>query len=435
MRARHIGAATAAAAIMLPILAAGPAASATPARGPAQLRLELQDCEVEARAASSKVPWEQEQTRFKDVWSMFGNKGQNITVAVVDSGLQLDERQSTNANYPVHPQLKDMRVVPGADFTNSPGLSERNDCDGHGTGVASIIAAQSCVACKDDAGKPIKVPFVGVAPEATIMPIRVKDKKDDRVDSEAIGKGMQFAVDQGVDIINVSLETTQDWPSIRAAVKAAYDKGIVIVAAAGNHGDSVAYPAKYAAQFPNVISVGAIDENGAMMPESGKASNATIAAPGVGVHTAESFFGNGNDQGAGETGTSFAAPFVSGVVALMKVQFPDLTPAQIRRRLELTAIRPGIDVPDPQMGYGMIDPVAAITKIVPSNVDPRPTVPGGQVIPDLPKQAAADTRVRDLALLAFGIAAGLALATLAFATVYRRGRARSWRPGVQRPAA
>jgi membrane-anchored mycosin MYCP len=421
---------------MLPLLAAGPAAAATPARAPAQLRIELQDCEVEARAVSKQVPWEQEQTRFRDVWSMFDDKGQGIKVAVVDSGLQLDERQSTNPNYPVHPQLKDMKVLPGADFTNSPGLSEKNDCDGHGTGVASIIAAQPCVACKDQSGQPAKIPFVGVAPDAEIMPVRVKDKPDDRVDSEAIGKGMQFAVDQGVDIINVSLETTQDWPSIRAAVKAAYDKGIVIVAAAGNNGETVAYPAKYAAEYPNVISVGAIDENGAMMPQSGKSSNATLAAPGVGVHTAESFFGNGDENGAGETGTSFAAPFVSGVVALMMVEFPDLTPAQIRRRLEMTAIRPGLDVPDPQMGYGMIDPVAALTKIIPGNVDPKAPVPDKQAIPDIPEPTAADNRVRNLALLSFGIAAGLALGTLAFATVYRRGRSRGWRPGVQqRPAA
>jgi membrane-anchored mycosin MYCP len=433
VRARHIGAAGAAAAIMLPLLAAGPAASATPARAPAQLRAELQDCEPKATAASNKVPWEQEQTRFKDVWSMFDDKGQGITVAVVDTGLQLDERQSAKPDvYPVHPQLKDMNVVPGKDFTNTPGLSERNDCDGHGTGVTSIIAAQQCVKCRDENDSPITVPFVGVAPDVKIMPLRVMNKRDDGIKNQAIADAIQYAVDHDVDIINVSLETSQPFPAIRTAVENAYEKGVVIVAAAGNKGDTVAYPAKYAAAYPNVISVGAIDENGEMMKESGKVSNATIAAPGVGVHTAESFFGNGG----GETGTSFAAPFISGVVALMKVEFPDLTPAQIRRRLEMTAIRPGLDVPDPQMGYGMIDPVAALTKIIPGNVDPQAPVPDKQAIPDIPQPTAADNRVRNLALLSFGIAAGLALGTLAFATVYRRGRSRGWRPGVQqRPAA
>lgn len=437
VRARHIGAAAAAAAIMLPLLAAGPAASAAPARAPGALRTELQDCELDPRPASTKVPWEQEQTRFKDIWTNFRNKGQGITIAVVDTGLQLDERQSLRPDlYPIHPQLKGMNVVPGQDFTgNSAGLDWRNDCDGHGTGVASIIAAQPCVACKDENGEAIEVPFVGVAPEAEIMPLRVLNTREDGIKNQAIADAIQYAVDQNVDIINVSLETSQPFPAIREAVENAYEKKIVIVAAAGNKGNTVAYPAKYAAAYPNVISVGAIDENGSMMAESGKVSNATIAAPGVGVHTAESFFGHGDSQGAGETGTSFAAPFVSGVVALMKVEFPTLTPAQIRRRLELTAIRPGLDVPDPQMGYGMIDPVAALTKIVPADVNPKPKVPGGQVIPDLPPPATPDNTARNLALLSFGIAAGLALATLAFVTVYRRGKARGWQPGVRQPTA
>jgi membrane-anchored mycosin MYCP len=421
---------------MLPLLAAGPAASATPARAPAIVRAELQDCEPKARAVSTQVPWEQEQTRFKEIWSKFHNTGQGITVAVVDTGLQLDERQSLDPDFPVHPQLKDMNVVPGEDFTNSPGLSERNDCDGHGTGVASIIAAQPCIKCIDENGKQVTIPFVGVAPDVKIMPLRVMNKRDEGIKNQAIADAIQYAVDQDVDIINVSLETSQPFPAIRDAVANAYEKGIVIVAAAGNNGDKVAYPAKYAAAYPNVISVGAIDENGQMMKESGRVSNATIAAPGVGVHTAESFFGNGDENGGGETGTSFAAPFVTGVVALMKVEFRDLTPAQIRRRLEMTAIRPGRDVPDPQMGYGMIDPIAALTKIIPGNVDPKAPVPDKQAIPDIPEPVAADNRVRNLALLSFGIAAGLALGTLAFATVYRRGRSRGWRPGVQqRPAA
>lgn len=363
------------------------------------------------------TPWPQEQTDLRSAWR-FAEEGKGVQIAVIDTGF-----------LPQHPQLQDITSAeyPAATFitvgeVQNTSLTPFNDCVGHGTEVTSVIAAQF----SDE------VEFVGVAPYVDIIPIRVQYNEDIGAKNADIASAIHHAVDVGADIINVSLETTQDNDQLREAVARAGEEGVLIVAAAGNNGSRPAYPARYAGEFPHVISVGAVDRRGVIMggdanPTSGTSSNTTLVAPGVEVPVA-----TGTGGYAIVNGTSYAAPFVSGVAALVLNVFPDLEPAQVRRRLEITAEHAGYDLPDKRYGWGMVNPVAAVTAVLPEDLDnlnkdvqkfaPKPVAP-------LPPDD-GDPTMRNRALAAAGGACGLAIVAIAVAFVYRRGHARQWKPGL-----
>ncbi len=257
-----------------------------------------------------------------------------VVVAVIDSGVNT-----------VHEDLIG-RVVTGRD-TVGPGSSAYNvgqnlDDDGHGTHVAGIIAATGNNA----------VGIAGVTWQADIMPIRslgLTGGSD--ID---VAEGVVWAVDNGANIINMSLGGVGASIVLADAVNYALANNVTVIAAAGNDGrDQINYPAA----FPGVIAVGSTDSRDQVSSFSTRGEHLSVAAPGEDIWSLDAF-----DNGGYLTldGTSMATPFVSGVAALlMQKHGTSLTPGQIRGILEATAEDLGAAGYDDEYGHGRVDPVAA----------------------------------------------------------------------------
>jgi subtilisin family serine protease len=204
------------------------------------------------------------------------------------------------------------------------------------------------------------ISFTGVAPAARILSVKISGT--DTFPTAATPRGIIDAVQFGADIINLSLSTPDDVPALRQAVAYALNHNVVVVAAAGNdipqNGTGPFYPAAY----PGVLSVGAAGPGGALAPFSDRRTPVGVIAPGVNVTSA--YPGTFPDAyNPDQSGTSFAAAYVSGVVALVRAAHPRLNPAQVVARIEATAR----GSTGPGSGHGVIDPVRAVTADLPGD--------------------------------------------------------------------
>ncbi|WP_320773951.1 type VII secretion-associated serine protease mycosin [Streptomyces sp. CRN 30] len=288
--------------------------------------------------------WALEAMHTEEAWRT--TKGAGITVAVLDTGV--DDQ---------HPDLVG-NVAGGKDLVGFGAGRGDSAWARHGTAMAGIIAGHGHGVGDGDG-------VLGVAPEATILPVRVilEDKDPARAKARdtrgnALAEGIRWAADQGADVINLSLgddsESAHPEPAEDAAVRYALGKGSVVVASSGNggeKGDHISYPAAY----PGVIAATAVDEYGSRAPFSTRRWYATVSAPGVDVVIADP-----NGRYYQGWGTSAAAAFVSGAVALIRAAHPGLTPAQIKRLLEDTARDAPGGGRDDSRGFGFVDPAAAI---------------------------------------------------------------------------
>ena len=281
--------------------------------------------------------------------------GAGVRVAVIDSGVDAD-----------HPQLRG-HVAAGADFLRKDS-DGRQDCVGHGTEVASIITA------REAAG----VPFRGLAPATTIVPVRISEQEvigDKTVGDPASPADFARAIGWAADpargnaqVINISLVMIEDDPQVRAAVADAIAAGVVIVAAVGNEGKpGQANPTPYPAAYPGVIGVGAVGENGQRADFSQHGDYVDIMAAGDTVTVAARQAGHTTAQG-----TSFATPFVAATAALLRQRFPTLTPAQLQRRLIATADPAPGGRHSPEYGYGLLNPYRALTETLAAADAPAP---------------------------------------------------------------
>lgn len=218
-------------------------------------------------------------------WQGLEGNTDEVIVAVVDSGICAS-----------HPDLQG-RLLPGVSFVD--GDSSVNDTYNHGCGVAGVIAA--------NANNSIGI--AGVAPNAKILPIRVLDANGLGGYAEIIA-GIIYAVDNGADVINLSLAGPSSSQALADAVAYAINRDVIVVAASGNSGlNTVWYPAA----LPGVIAVGSIDPNMQRSSFSNHSARINMLAPGRDIITTSS---NGDYNLM--TGTSFAAPQVSGLAALSK---------------------------------------------------------------------------------------------------------------------
>jgi type VII secretion-associated serine protease mycosin len=366
-------------------------------------------------AAETGVPWAQKQLAPARVWPM--GTGTGITVAIVDSGVDANT-----------PQLASANVLPGVDVTAEDRPPADNDCYGHGTFVAGIIAAQA----QPGTG------FVGVAPDVTILPIRcgtsVGDEGPGVLTPERMADGIRAAVDGGAAVINVSASTTEQNSQLEEAVRYAADRDVVLVASAANRaedGNQVTYPASY----PSVIAVGAVDQTGKRAEFSEIGQYVSLVAPGVDVVSLGPG-GPGQWQGSG---TSYAAPFVAGAAALVREYHPELSAAQVKNRLEATANRPPTEVPDPGLGWGTVNIMAAVTAVLPEETTGKTDSMVAPPPAAAPNVQPPDERGPLLAVLGVALGAALVFVLVWFARLYGAARKRGWRrssPGatVRAPA-
>jgi membrane-anchored mycosin MYCP len=350
-----------------------------------------------AAQASDEPPWAQQQQGLDRLAGLADGAG--VLVAVVDSGVDA-----------THPQLAGA-VVPGLDLLDAGG-DGRVDCVGHGTAVASIVAGRT------RAG----VAFRGVAPAATVLPVRVSERVDDEAGGRAaplaeVASAVRRAADRGARVINLSLTTDRDDPALRDAVRYARTRDALVVAAAGNRFEA-GNPLPFPAAYEGVLGVGAVQPDGARLPTSQTGPHVDLVAPGADVTAVAR--GGGYARYAG---TSFAAAFVAGTAALVRQYHPELTADQVAQRLLATA-----DALDPApasgFGAGLANPYRAVT----ASLDAKPPATAGPVTrrpPDPAARRAALAAARDKRTaywLAFGGALAVALLLLAASALPRLRR-------------
>ncbi|MFJ6014237.1 type VII secretion-associated serine protease mycosin [Streptomyces sp. NPDC092952] len=340
-------------------------------------------------------------------------KGRGVTVAVVDTG--------------VDGSLPDLagQVLPGKDMIGFGARRGDRSWARHGTAMAGIIAGRGHGPARDDG-------VLGIAPEARILPVRVILEASDPARSKArksrgtaLADGIRWAADHGADVINLSLgdDSRSAHPEAGedAAIRYALGKGAVVVASAGNggeKGDHISYPAAY----PGVIAVAAVDRYGTHAAFSTRRWYATVSAPGVDVVVASP-----DRQYYVEWGTSAAAAFVSGAVALVRAAHPGLSPAQIKKLLTDTARGAPASGRDDARGYGIVDPAAAIeagAALRPAGMRAESAEAGYRKRYFGPGPAAAHHDGGPAGWLAAG-AGGLGAVLLATAVVLWRGRGRT----------
>lgn len=232
--------------------------------------------------AMQKAGWNITAFDLPSAWSK--SRGEGVRVAVLDTGCDLD-----------HPDLAP-NLIGGVNFVN-PGRDPSDD-NGHGTHVAGIIAAENN-----------QIGMVGVAPQSKVMPVKVLDRNGNGnlVD---VAKGIRWAADNGADLICMSLGSPNPVQEVRKAIQYAQARGVVCFVAAGNSGVTkrVFYPADY----PETIAIGSIDENMNRSSFSNTGQNLDFMAPGGKIFSTVP-----DDWYAVLSGTSMAAPFATGVGALL----------------------------------------------------------------------------------------------------------------------
>ncbi len=282
--------------------------------------------------------------------------GTGVVVAIIDTGV----RQSLE-------DLAGTAFELGYDFVNND--SDPSDDEGHGSHVAGTVAQTT----NNQTG------CAGVAYGSTIMPIKVLDSRGSGTYT-AIVNGINYAVDNGADVINLSLGGSGSLDILENAVNYAWANGVVVVCAAGNESSSAPF---YPAAYENAISVTATGGNDALASYSNYGSSVDISAPGgdYGDYNGDTYddlilqntFSGSTEGYYFNMGTSMASPHVAGVAALVKAANGSLSNIDIRNLLETTAEELGPDGWDDSFGHGLVDASAAVhaaASIVPANIPP-----------------------------------------------------------------
>jgi len=348
-RARRSGAVVRAGTVLLAAAAAllGPSAASWAATTPTLAQHDSATnsngdpvCISPSSADLAQIPWAQAYLDAESVWSL--SAGSGVSVAVLGSGVN-DASGVLAGRLTLGPQEE------------PAGAGTGTDCVGQGTFVAGLIAAQP----RSGTG------FAGIAPAADILAIGVTDGTGTAT-AGTLAAGIHDAAAAGARIIDVSVTVAATDPALNTAVSYAIGRGALIVApylADGQNSDTPTYPAA----LPGVLSVSDLAPGGGLSgsaptPSAGTTAAAVgLAAPGDEVLG----IGPGGSGMFEASGPSYAAAYVAGTAALVLGYRPDLTEAQLLFRLEQTADHPGTELPDPQLGYGTVDPVNAVTEELP----------------------------------------------------------------------
>ncbi|MGY3201948.1 type VII secretion-associated serine protease mycosin [Streptomyces sp. TE5632] len=318
-----------------------------------------------ARAESTRgEQWFLDAMKAEQMWQT--STGEGVTVAVIDSGVD-----------PNNPDLEG-RVLPGKDLAPDQPGDEHTDYEGHGTGMAGLIAGTGAYGGGNGA--------FGLAPGAKILPIRLpntdtaanKAEAEDRF-NKAVVPAIRYAADKGAKVINISQGATEGSPQLTAAVKYALDKGSLIFAAVGNNGDG-ANEVMYPAATPGVVGVAAVGKDLRRTAESEYGPQVDMAAPGEDMVAA-----CGSETGLCRThGTSDATALASASAALIWAEHPDWTNNQVLRVMLNTIGGPtdGAQRND-SIGYGIVRPRIALQ---------NPGDPGPADVYPLPDLAAAEPK-------------------------------------------
>jgi subtilisin len=289
-------------------------------------------------AVGQTLPWGVNHIGADLVWTI--TQGANVKLAILDTGGGYD-----------HP---DLHYAGGVNFSGkrqdgSTRPRDWDDVNGHGTWTSGIAAAANN-----------SIGVVGVAPAVSLYAVKVLGNSGSGWDSD-IAQGIDWAIDNGMDVISMSLGGPGYSTALADACQQAWDAGIVLVAAAGNEGDGnlateeISYPAAY----PSVIAVGATNQADQLASFSNTGSYLELSAPGVSIYSTYK-----KGRYATFSGTSASCPHVSGVAALVLSANLGLTNAEVRSLLDETAEDLGPAGWDAGFGYGLVDAPAAVAAAI-----------------------------------------------------------------------
>jgi subtilisin family serine protease len=259
------------------------------------------------------------------------SRGANVTVAVIDSGIDV-----------THPELADA-IVESFDALGAK-VGAKEGPHVHGTGIAGAIVSHARL--------------MGSAPKARILAIRAFGAAANGAESTSfvILKSLDFAASHGAQIVNMSFAGPKD-PLVERGIAAAAAKGMVLIAASGNAGPKS--PPLYPAANPDVIAVSATDAYDRLFPASNRGVHIAVSAPGVDI-----FLPAPDGKYQMTSGTSFSAAYISGLAALMMARNPQLAPAEVRAILIKTARDLGLPGRDDLFGAGEADAFSAVTAVL-----------------------------------------------------------------------
>ena len=340
----------------LALLAAAGMVSLATLPGPAAAAVRQQSGQLARSAAADGIrasqQWVLNMLDAEAAWSV--TRGAGVTVAVIDSG--------------VNPYVSDLSgsVITGPDYTGVTTSPASTAWGVHGTWMASLIAGHG-----HDGGLS---GVIGVAPQARILSIRVipdrgdphygrYERERETVIQQSLADGIGYAVAHGARVISMSIGYGSPSGTVRAELQRAYDHGVVVIASAGNSGGPAGSsrageaPESFPADYPGVISVGAVDTSGAVAVFSSENLSVQVAAPGVSVPA------QGRDgQYWLVSGTSPACALVAGVAALIKSRYPGLAPDLVASALTSTTTGRPAGGYDSQVGFGIVDAAAALAR-------------------------------------------------------------------------
>ncbi|MEH0938793.1 type VII secretion-associated serine protease mycosin [Micromonospora psammae] len=354
--------------------------------------------------------WYLDSLRIEEVHRQ--STGRGVVVAVVDTGVD-----------PRHPDLAG-QVLPG--FGTAGVSGDSRDEDGHGTHLAGIIAARK--AGPDG--------VLGIAPGAKILPVKATGDSAKVTDS-AGAMAIRMAADRGAKVINLAyggVGTAS--PDVVEAIRYALGRDAVVVASAGNTAlgeREVISPAN----VPGVIAVTGTNRRGSFWSGSVQGPEAVVAAPGERILNADIPLSGSTPYSYGN-GTSDSAAIVSGVAALIRAKYPELDAPNVINRIIRTARDAGAPGRDPQYGFGVVNPLAALTQGVPS-VGANPLLgPGAAAEPSVEAAEEGEFDVtqygdrggltdQQVMIIGIGIAVLLVLllATVVWLVLRRRARRRA----------
>lgn len=394
---------------------------------------EDQSCDQEGGYAVTDRPTALSEYGASRVWAHATGAG--VRVAVVDSGLNVANPHFTNDGPRGDSYAPGVSLLPaslGRRFANTYHPRGWADPSGHGTAVAGIIAARQVE------GSPSRV--IGLAPEATIVPVQVFGAVAEDADVQAPGllpdtgrlaAGIRWAANANVDVIAVSMSVLKPDQRLADAVAHAVERDILVVASAGSAltaADGDPGGVHYPAGFPGVLGVAALDTDGQPTELGFEGEHVDVAAPGQQVATAyrgllDCYLGT-------EPAPSYAVPYVAATAALLAEKYPDEGPELWAHRIMMSAQRPAQGVRDDAIGWGAVSPYDALTMTVdphrpgppvpghePVQVETHAAVPGAVSPPDDPW---ADGRTAGLLLAGGGV--GLVTALALARALLHRGR-------------
>lgn len=277
--------------------------------------------------------WHLKNIRAEEAWDTISLSQSPVVVAVIDSGIDYGHIDLVN------------RIAPGG-YNFIVNSNNVLDVSGHGTLVSGIIAAETNNA-------------IGIAGVAGTRDIRILPLKTASYDGESyvsdVIRAIDYAITKNVDIINLSMGNESYSNIENAAIQRAIQKGIVVVASAGNAGRAIY---EYPASYDNVISVGSISKNNTISQFSNYNDKVDVVAPGEDIYTCHL-----NNSYKFVDGTSFSAPVIAGIASVLKSINPSLTRNQVEYIIQTSAIDRGPAGKDNYYGYGAADFVAAVWQV------------------------------------------------------------------------